>query len=1196
MTTRTTKIPLRQSSSPTPRERSSGRGSRCQPETGKTKRSGTPVRGKNRSRSRSRRQSVTDLDIVVLGDDGDSDEWTGRNKSPRKKRASSIGRGRGRSASVDPDGTETASNGKRAGQAEFEIHQDEDDGRIGGDEPEEPSAESPELRQIDLNRVSVRPRSQSTKQKDELEQAQERRPTTSITARSPPKPTQLSSRKVSANSAMSYPTPSPTSSYHGDSDDVEKGPHPQQLDEGFDTMLESEGFTMIDLDSVPSARHFLSTPADSQDTGSVGAPTSKTNPEISKESEGQRQQQQSAPPVKPSPIPKYLATVDEETELSSNVPSSPPAVDSSMLQIPHRPSSGIRKVTPLQCSSPKLPSPPRPARKSPRSHQRTMSKEAVSAGMALQDIVSPEKGHSPKLSDPSSQKTPSSIEEELYDGFSSGTKRELRAGLRFGEELAKRQKPSPLNPAAATQQSFAAPALSKNKPDTNQTRPSTSTEVWRGEALVRHSSPLASNGRMQTKTGTLDSPGAGMFNMPLSKIQTTKAMRSSTTSRTETPKSSSQNIEAGALDTDVRRQHEWQMEREAVAREIESASPSKVVVIDSDDDALESEGARNVARKHSKAHKEELRGKAETSKQEERMEEKTDPSGQRGSQDRHQGEEADSIRGIGQEGMGGLHRDQAGDVDDDIWLEEAKAGSSSPREVIVDDLFTGSEQQRQRQRAVEVLSKPRRGLLPSPWKRGEDVEASTFMSNGETSGMFWQEPQSTGFGAGDIVHTKRKLSGGANFDLHRMLSSPVKYAKPGRKASMELKIDRLNQDRTESEQASEDTEREVENEEESVEGNAQDDTSESFESEQSVPSSPPQPTRVAVKFNDSTLSHDVTPPPLTRSTPTEDTDERPPTPRSAMKGTRQSFSPIPPQESPRKVVFSHRSLYLNDDGVESSMSAKLDSPQVEQPHPLYGQQEELEETEEVEEGEEPRKSGWMGWLWKGKLADDSKQNDTTMASDATPQLDGIHDEPETEQREEQWEPTTTAMTSGPATTQPEPSQSNLQSKPKLEPKKQLPAGIPSYLKPPSYPSDPKRSPTTPLATSGNFTNSHFRTLHIIYAKSQRPRFHAPKHIRAVVKALLEWKMELDLSKENMDVFEWQVGEKECEVLERFMQEVEWSHCVQAEFVGAGTGAETGAGVMKAMKEIQWAWNVEELARHLGMLVIGEIVRGEEGKR
>jgi hypothetical protein len=103
--------------------------------------------------------------------------------------------------------------------------------------------------------------------------------------------------------------------------------------------------------------------------------------------------------------------------------------------------------------------------------------------------------------------------------------------------------------------------------------------------------------------------------------------------------------------------------------------------------------------------------------------------------------------------------------------------------------------------------------------------------------------------------------------------------------------------------------------------------------------------------------------------------------------------------------------------------------------------------------------------------------------------------------------------------------------------------LPSYLLPPSYPSDPQRSPSTPLALSGTFTNSHFRTLHIIYRKSLKFHALAVGTIRPEIMALRGLKIEIDKSGNGMErgVFYWKVRDDECEVLERLMQEFEFRH-------------------------------------------------------
>ena len=134
--------------------------------------------------------------------------------------------------------------------------------------------------------------------------------------------------------------------------------------------------------------------------------------------------------------------------------------------------------------------------------------------------------------------------------------------------------------------------------------------------------------------------------------------------------------------------------------------------------------------------------------------------------------------------------------------------------------------------------------------------------------------------------------------------------------------------------------------------------------------------------------------------------------------------------------------------------------------------------------------------------------------------------------------------------------------------------IPGYLLPPSYPSDPQRDPNVPLALSGTFTNSHFRTLHIIHAKSLRPRFHAPDYddCRPGLRRLLGAKYGLDESDTGLGTFEWSVGQREVRVMERFCREVEFSN-----------GQTHG----------DWGWSEEGLMHFLFRIVVGEVVRSEE---
>ena len=1170
--TRTVKIPLRQCSSPLMQGEAGRRGRKVQSSPAKKKRSGTPVR--QRSGSRTRRQSLTDLDARPLGDDNDSDEWTGRQKmSPRKRSAPKARREQSiLSESQEPktQDEEVVSHvsSVRRGSTRTPSFEAQEEEVIEDEPPTVQDSDSSSLREIDLNRVSVRPRSQSTKRKQiqdmGLGHEAKDHNVNKVAA---------SNRKVSANSAMSYPTPSPTSSYNGSSDDHHgKDQELIEGEEGLDTIMESEGFTMIDLDTIPSARQYLSSPEEgvgdvhSADTAShIGQTTTTSHPMIPRSSPSLLP----AMRTKPSPIPSRLLPADDSSELSSYVASSPPAATQSMLSVPAPVTRlGQRKVTPQTYSSPSLPSPPKQSSRSPSRDEQAQSpsKVVVQAGMALQGAVKEIGADAIGPIIQPTRRVQDLYDQEFFDGFSSGTKRELRAGLRFGEELAKRQKPGHVSQIAPQEATNTKHVLQDRNDQHIIQRPNVPTQVWRGETTVQHS-PFAMVSISQTKDDLPSRPEAKTSKTSLlsSRSSQRKMPTSARSSKTQTPRSSSVALERGILSTQARREHEWQLERQAVSRQIDNASPSKVIVLD---DSLHEEAQDGQRSTSGRTGISDARG-IETEREAEQNAEGSPEVGPRPRSlpvPRSSIEDADVA----------VEQDPyVSDVDEDqdIWLQEARNDSSSPSEHI-DTLFTRSEQQRQRERAAQVVNKPRRSIIPSPWKRGEDVaEASTFMTNGDASGMLWNQDKEIKFGAGAVRRQSR--STGDSFDLDAMLSSPVKLATAGRK-NLALRTEKQNvansdegyggsvsEDEASVAVASgHDSERELAEDSQVEQWQDSDEVSEVVSEEHSVPSSPPAAVqKIAVNFNDSTMSQQTTPPPLARSSPTDKTDDRPSTPRSALKGARQSWGAAMDQDqSPtRRVIFNERSLYLNEDGEESSMSAKLDSPEQEREVYVGNAVEQQETSPPALEPSKSSKQGWLGWLMQGKSDSSSIQTSSPAGKPNTKA-------PPQNSADQHWAPTQTSL----------PSTTNNSKKPTTNPSKNKPR-TPSYLLSPSYPSVPTRDITIPLSTSGPFTDTHFRTLHIIHAKSCRPRFHAPKIIRPELKKLEGWTMEVDEMKAGLGLFEWKVGVVETEVLERFMQEVEF-------------------GWEQAGKEVKWSWKVEDLARWLGMCVVGEVVRGEEERK
>lgn len=501
--TRTVKIPLRDASSPSKTlgtKTTSGRAD-------------SPAR-----KTRSRRKSVTNLDAVVLGDDSEQDEWNARPKSPRKRRNSKS------------QGTKAAS--QRQTSEEFEIREDHvaqppEDGL----EARSRDHQTPEMREVDLNKIALRTRSNS-KTSGVVDQ-------------------QNGARNVSMNSVLSYPTPSPTASEFGRSDEAAQVNLADEV--GLDTVMESEGFTMIDLESLPSVKQMKNTPE---------YPTIAEEPEQESVTfEGQTDAQEPD-----TNAPSIHLTVDESSGLSDLASSPPNGAKKKTYSIGHLhlPSSTNvhrhRHVTPMPQTSPSLPSPPRAPVSVTKDRSPANSNKAVKAAKVFRDAVTPEY---------ESEKVKSSTgkeEDGLFGGFSSSTRRELRAELRFGEELGKRHETSAGARSTRTSDGVG----------------SSAQQVWRGETTVQHTPPVQAGGHK---------------NIPIDLMK---------------PAVAQPNDALMSTDAESRWQARARKAREEVIKQTETAQ-NEVVVIDgqSDEDAAEDETMGDIwlaeARNNSSSPRDEVR-------------------------------------------------------------------------------------------------------------------------------------------------------------------------------------------------------------------------------------------------------------------------------------------------------------------------------------------------------------------------------------------------------------------------------------------------------------------------------------------------------------------------------------------------------------------------------------------------------------
>ena len=310
-----------------------------------------------------------------------------------------------------------------------------------------------------------------------------------------------------------------------------------------DSILESEGFSMVSVSSLPSVRN------DSL-----------------------------------SPFQQSRSLHDHTPTIPSS-PSVPPAPQAAEIQISPRqleiPSDGTPKLA-----------------------------KVVRAGIALQGVLSP-KGRGQKLGSPfhesrklsplltvespapqgkmsrsmATTKSSEQRSDDLFRGFGAGTRRELKAGLRLGEELAKRQQRILQDPVFGANEGNDEFQQTSNL-NYPQLPASDSEETYslrspRSEQRVRY--PLLSNYQLPSpERSVVDEKEERMSwkaDTPIKQEQPALASAQLLVS----DDSIGQNV--SAIDhTMMARQEEWQREREAVSKQIEMANKSQVIIINSDDE------------------------------------------------------------------------------------------------------------------------------------------------------------------------------------------------------------------------------------------------------------------------------------------------------------------------------------------------------------------------------------------------------------------------------------------------------------------------------------------------------------------------------------------------------------------------------------------------------------------------------------
>ena len=353
----------------------------------------------------------------------------------------------------------------------------------------------------------------------------------------------------------------------------------------YDSILESEGFSIISMSSLPSAGVHSGSPVE-QDGGTQQRPEPKgeynsdmllptSAPVVSGYSDISSIEQDHAPFEFTSP-PTQRPSI-RATPACSNSP-----------VVPNAPTAPEPCTRDLECSgdgTPKL-------------------VRIVRAGNALQDAV--ETGPGKQTNDRSrvdenlsenekmeafttqdksiTNSNSKGSEKDAGDPFSSyggGTVRELRAGLRLGEELAKRPSmiPTPCDINAKSAENFAKARQIAEKLKSSHTPHLNGTE---SQALSIESEsiyPKLPNEQLPSPARTLSSNDESVLH----------ELNTDTLKQTHAP-SSPPFIDQ----TMLAKEAEWQLEREAVSRQIQMANSSQVIVIDSDDSNLSSKADDNL--------------------------------------------------------------------------------------------------------------------------------------------------------------------------------------------------------------------------------------------------------------------------------------------------------------------------------------------------------------------------------------------------------------------------------------------------------------------------------------------------------------------------------------------------------------------------------------------------------------------------
>ncbi|KAJ5211236.1 hypothetical protein N7491_011056 [Penicillium cf. griseofulvum] len=381
------------------------------------------------------------------------------------------------------------------------------------------------------------------------------------------------SHNTSSPQSRTYPTPTPTSSLADEENqtrqaDVDHPPstethhsEPEPVEDPadeydeFDTIMESEGFTMISLDTLPSAKQhgFGSSAMTNGNTKpkEVGDRLRRKLPGTIEDLRGDSRARKSS-----SPVTTGLGTGSYENP-STHIPE--------MHSVHTTEQESVNYVN--EIAYPELHAGLSPAKPTivPKKRTFTSLAKLVRLSLALRGPFRPE---GDEWSGKSNSRHKRRRLEGVFSTFNAETQRKLRAAMGLGQELAMRRMLAEEDEAAAIAAEHAASRFEEERLEKEQEEQEEQEEYlyndFNDEELEEQDHDQPSEDEVEKQEQYIQ----------LSHSKIKNSMQQSPMSYQK-----------------AQREAEWQLEREAVSRQAEMASNSRsVIYIDSDEDAAEDDG------------------------------------------------------------------------------------------------------------------------------------------------------------------------------------------------------------------------------------------------------------------------------------------------------------------------------------------------------------------------------------------------------------------------------------------------------------------------------------------------------------------------------------------------------------------------------------------------------------------------------